>query len=289
MEALQQLADWPVDHVAAAVIAPGREVAAYGDADRVFALASVTKLLVAQAVLVAVEEGALDLDTPAGPPGATVAHLLSHASGLGPSTGSGGANGSGGASGSAGSNGRDAVAEPGTQRIYSSAGYEVLAETVEDATGIAFGDYLREAVCEPLGMTRTSLTGSAGHGASSSVADLTRFAADLLTPRLLSPRTADRAREVWFPGIDGFTPGYGKFRPNDWGLGPELKGTKNPHWTAPSHSPETFGHFGQAGTFLWVDPVRKAAAVVLTDRPFGPWAKPLWSETNEGILADLSA
>lgn len=270
MEALQQLADWPVDHVAAAVIALGREVAAYGDADRVFALASVTKLLVAQAVLVAVEEGALDLDTPAGPPGATVAHLLSHASGLAFDR-------------------RDAVAEPGTQRIYSSAGYEVLAETVEDATGIAFGDYLREAVCEPLGMTRTSLTGSAGHGASSSVADLTRFAADLLTPRLLSPRTADRAREVWFPGIDGFTPGYGKFRPNDWGLGPELKGTKNPHWTAPSHSPETFGHFGQAGTFLWVDPVRKAAAVVLTDRPFGPWAKPLWSETNEGILADLSA
>lgn len=267
MNPLAPLADWPVDHVAAALITPTGVAETFGDTGRVFPLASVTKLLVARAVLVAVEEGAVELDDPAGPPGATVAHLLAHASGLDFAE-------------------REAVAEPGTARIYSSAGYEVLAETVEDATGFAFADYLREAVTAPLGMTATTLTGPAGHGASSTVDDLARLAGELLTPRLISPETADRARSVQFPGIDGFTPGYGRYRPNDWGLGPELKGVKDPHWTAPGHSPSTFGHFGQAGTFLWVDPERAAAAVVLTDRAFGPWAKPLWSDFNQRVLTD---
>lgn len=269
MEALQQLENWPVDHVAAAVIAPEKSLnATYGDTGRMFPLASVTKLLVAQAVLVAVEEGAVELDDPAGPPGATIAHLLAHASGLAFET-------------------RDAVAEPGTERIYSSAGYEVLAEAVEDATEFGFGAYLRESVAVPLGMTATTLDGPAGHGATSTVDDLALFTADLLTPRLLSPQTAAGARSVHFPGIDGFVPGYGKFKPNDWGLGPELKGAKSRHWTAKSHSPATFGHFGQSGTYLWVDPVRRAGAVVLTDRPFGAWAKPLWSDFNQSILAEL--
>ncbi len=268
MNALSALADWPVDHVAAALITATGVTETFGDTGRVFPLASVTKLLVARAVLVAVEEGAVELDEPAGPPGSTVAHLLAHASGLDFAA-------------------REAVAEPGTARIYSSAGYEVLAETVEDATGFAFADYLREAVTEPLGMTATVLDGPAGHGASSNVDDLVRLAAELLLPRLISPETAQRARSVQFPGLDGFTPGYGRYRPNDWGLGPELKGAKDPHWTAPGHSPSTFGHFGQAGTFLWVDPERGAAAVVLTDRPFGAWAKPLWSDFNGSVLSEL--
>ena len=162
-----------------------------------------------------------------------------------------------------------------------------LAEIVKQATGFAFPDYLHEAVCAPLGMTATVLHGPAGHGARSSVDDLAAFAAELLTPRLLSAETATAARQVAFGGIDGFVPGYGKHRPNDWGLGPELRGRKTPHWTAPANSPQTFGHFGQAGTFLWVDPALTAACVVLTDKPFGPWAKPLWSEFNETLVTGL--
>ena len=53
-----------------------------GETERVFRLASVTKLLTAYATLIAVEEGAVDWDTPAGPPGSTVRHLAAHASGL---------------------------------------------------------------------------------------------------------------------------------------------------------------------------------------------------------------
>ncbi|MFT4126503.1 MAG: serine hydrolase domain-containing protein [Gordonia sp. (in: high G+C Gram-positive bacteria)] len=267
MSVLEGLTAWPVAHAAGAVItADGVQFA--GACDRVFELASVTKVLVAEAVLIAVEEGAIGLDDPAGPPGATVAHLLAHASGLDFAT--------------------PAVRAPvGTQRLYSSAGFEVLAETVEAATGIPFPRYLHEAVCEPLGLASTELVGPAGHGARSTVADLARLAADLLVPRLISPELLARATGVWFPGLDGFVPGYGKHRPNDWGLGFEIRDHKSPHWTGSRNSPSTFGHFGQAGTFLWVDPCRESACVVLTDRPFGSWAKPLWSEFNDTVVAAL--
>ncbi|MGV9827315.1 serine hydrolase domain-containing protein [Gordonia sp. NPDC003429] len=267
MSVLDELAGWPVDNAAAALISPGG-VVEYGDVGRVFELASVTKLLVAEAVLVAVEEGAITLDDPAGPPGATIAHLLAHASGLAFDS-------------------REVQAPVGEKRIYSSAGFEVLAEAVEQATDISFAGYLSEAVCAPLGLTDTSLDGPAGHGARSTVRDLTRFAQDLMVSTGLSTDTIARATSVWFPGLDGFVPGYGKHRPNDWGLGFEIRSHKSPHWTGTRNSPSTFGHFGQSGTFLWVDPQIGAACVVLTDRPFGAWAKPLWTDFNDTVVESL--
>lgn len=266
--ALNGLAEWPVDNVSAVVVDPSGVVARHGDPDRVYELASVTKLLAAHAFLVAIEEGALELDEPVGPPGATVAHLLSHASGLP-------------------FDGRTPEAGVAEQRIYSSAGFEVLAEHLAQVSGIGLAEYLDEGVCRPLGMSDTALTGPAGHGAQASVSDLAAFAAELLQPRLISAETLATATRVWFPGLDGFVPGYGKHRPNDWGLGFEIRSEKTPHWTGSTNSPDTFGHFGQAGTFCWVDPALQAACVVLTDRPFGPWAKPLWSEFNDGVVASL--
>ncbi|GAA2070598.1 serine hydrolase domain-containing protein [Williamsia deligens] len=270
MNALAHLDDWPVDTVAAAVVtADGSVVDSHGDLDRRFALASVTKLLSAHAIAVAVEEEAIALSDAAGPPGSTVEHLLAHASGL--------------------AFDEDAVeAGPGEKRIYSNQGYAVLAAHLTDATGIDFADYLRDAVCAPLSMSSTTLDGPAGHGATSSVADLARLAADLLTPRLIAPATHAAMTTVHFPGLDGFVPGYGRHSPNDWGLGPEIRGEKSPHWTGTRTSPTTFGHFGQSGTFLWVDPDRGAACVVLTDRTFGSWAKPLWSDFSDAVVAELT-
>ena len=256
--------------MSAAIITSSGVADEFGDTGRIFELASVTKLLVAEAVLVAVEEGAVELDDPAGPPGATIAHLLAHASGLAFDS-------------------REAAAPVATQRIYSSAGFETLAETVETATDIPFADYLRQGVADPLAMAATELAGPAGHGARSSVADLSRFVAELLTPTLVSRESFGRATSVQFPGLDGFVPGYGKHRPNDWGYGFEIRSDKQPHWTGPRNSPRTFGHFGQSGTFVWVDPVLAAGCVVLTDRAFGGWAKPLWSEFNDTVVDQISA
>ncbi len=257
--------DWPVDHVGAAVIHADAVVTA-GETDREFRLASVTKLLSAYAALIAVEEGAVEWDTPAGPPGSTVRHLAAHASGLSFSEGK-------------------VQAKPGARRIYSNVGFEVLAETIAEATGMSFAEYLHEAVCEPLGMTSTRLEGSPAADAVSTVNDLVRFAAELRAPTLTA--TLEEATRVHFPGLDGVLPGYGRHQPNDWGLGFEIRYGKSPHWTGTDSSPRTFGHFGQAGTFLWVDPDADVAAVVLTDRDFGPWAVEAWTAWTDGVLAAL--
>jgi CubicO group peptidase (beta-lactamase class C family) len=123
----------------------------------------------------------------------------------------------------------------------------------------------------------------------STVADLSRFAAELQHPTLIAPATLAEATTVAFPGIYGVLPGYGIQRPNDWGLGFELRDHKSPHWTSSANSPATFGHFGQSGTFLWVDPRAGIACVALTDRDFGPWAIAAWPPLSDAVLAALRA
>ncbi|MGV0578930.1 serine hydrolase domain-containing protein [Mycolicibacterium elephantis] len=273
MGALTALADWPVATVAAAVVGPSGVLADHGDGGHRFRLASVTKPLVARAAHIAVEEGAIELDTEAGPPGSTVRHLLAHATGYS-------------------MNSAELMARPGTRRVYSNYGFTVLAETIEQASGIEFGQYLTEAVFEPLGMSATALTGgasAAGFGATSTVADLTAFAVDLLRPVTVSAQMHAEATSVQFPGLTGVLPGFGVQRPNDWGLGVEIRGTKSPHWTGSANSGRTFGHFGQSGTFLWVDPEADLALVVLTDRDFGEWAYSLWPALSDEVLREFRA
>jgi len=269
-DALAQIDQWPVDNASAAVIASdGTVLASHGDVDRPYRLASVTKPLSAYAALVAIEEGVFDLDDPAGPEGSTVRHLLAHTSGLDFSS--------------------DQVrAQPGTRRIYSNTGFDVLAETLTARSEIPFAEYLDEAVFQPLGMQSSRLEGAAGAGAVSTVADLSRFAAELQHPTLIDPATLQTATSVAFPGLGGVLPGYGNQRPNDWGLGFEIRSEKTPHWTSAANSPATFGHFGQSGTFLWVDPQAHVACVALADKDFGPWAVAAWPPLSDAVLAELN-
>ncbi|MGE7432711.1 serine hydrolase domain-containing protein [Kitasatospora sp. NPDC001175] len=275
MQSLRMIEDWPVPNAATAVVrgADGVVLGEHGPQEWLFPLASVTKLLTSYAVLVAVEEGVFELDDPAGPEGSTVRHLLAHTSGLAFDE-------------------HRTMAEPGNRRLYSNAGFDVLADTLTKAAGIDFAQYAAEAVFEPLGMRATLINTAhrspAGAGGLSTVADLARFAAELQAPTLLDPSTVRTAtREVAYPGVSGVLPGFGHRRPNDWGLGFEIRGEKSPHWTGTANSPETFGHFGQSGTFLWVDPVAGVACVALTDRDFGPWAAEVWPQFNDAVLAEL--
>ena len=151
MSALDKISQWPVDNVAGALIGPNG-VDTIGDTAREYDIKSVTKPVVALGVMLAVEEGAVELDQPAGPEGSTLRHLLSHASGVDFDS-------------------REAKRPVEDRRIYSSAGYEWAAEIVADATGMDFPVYLQEGLFEPLGMNSTRLEGSAGHGLISSVDD----------------------------------------------------------------------------------------------------------------------
>ena len=265
MDALRQLDGWPAATAAGGVARAGEVAATHGPREREFRWASVTKLATALAVLVAAEEGVVDLDEPAGPEGSTVRHLLAHASGLPFERG--------------GPSGR-----PEQRRVYSNVGFEVLAEHVAARAEMPFAEYLSAGVLEPLGM-RASLRGSPAAGLHGTLDDLLLFACELQRPTLVAPETLVEATTVQFPGLAGVLPDFGRWDPNDWGLGFELRDDKSPHWTGTRNSARTFGHFGGSGTFLWVDPDVDLALCVLTDLDFGDWSKDAWPRLSDAVLA----
>ena len=264
-EALRAAHDWGAEHVALVLIGPEGILDAAGDTEHEFEWASVTKVVTSVAVLRAVEAGRVSLDEPLGPPGSTVRHLLAHASGLGPE-------------------GTVPISAPERTRIYSNAGFDVLGERLAEPVGRSIAEVLEGEVLGPLGMRGTRLVGRASAGMIGPIVDLARLGRELLRPTLLQSATLTTAVTVAFPGLAGVLPGLGRYDPLDWGLGFELRDAKTPHWTGRTNSPETFGHFGASGTFMWVDPIADRALACLTDRPFGPWALEAWPALSDAVL-----
>jgi CubicO group peptidase (beta-lactamase class C family) len=273
VRALELVDRWPVPHVGAAVVAAdGTVLGRAGETERSFQLASVTKPLAAWAVLIAVEEGTVALDDPVGQPGCTLRHLLAHAGGYQ-------------------FEGPEPITTPGRRRIYSNTGFELAAGAVEQAAGIPFTDYLADAVLAPLGMGETALRGSAAHGCRSTVDDLIAFVVELQQPRLVDPGTATDAFTAQYPELAGIVPGVGRFDPCPWGLGLEIRGDKSPHWTGRTNSSATVGHFGGAGTMMWVDPDAGCGLIALTDRPFDDWsieAMKRWPELSDAVVSEVA-
>jgi CubicO group peptidase (beta-lactamase class C family) len=271
--ALHLVTAWPVDHVAAAVVTPdGADT--IGDPERIYWLASLSKPVTAWAIMVAHEEGTVDIDAPlrlAGTPeGATLRHLLAHAGGYM-------------------FDGPPGVMRAGQRRMYSNAGIEAAAEELALAAGMPFGDYLREAVFEPLGMSHAVLRGSPAHGVHADLNDMVRFVGEMLRPRLLAPDTYAEVVTTQYPSLAGIVPEVGRFDPCPWGLGVEVRGVKAPHWTGRANSPATFGHYGGSGTMMWVDPAIDTGLVALTDRQFTEWkpeALERWPELSDAVVAE---
>jgi CubicO group peptidase (beta-lactamase class C family) len=266
VDALRQVDSWSAPNVAVGVVRAGDVVATHGSGDHVFHWASVTKLVTALAALVAAEEGTIDLDEPAGPEGSTVRHLLAHASGLPFDAGG-------------------PTSRVGRRRIYSNVGIETLAEHIAARAEMPFDAYLREAVLIPLEL-RAELRGSPASALHGTLDDLLRFAAEVQRPTLVAQETLDEATTVQFVGLAGVLPDIGRFDPNDWGLGFELRDAKSPHWTGTRNSERTFGHFGGSGTFLWFDPDAGIALGCLTDREFDAWALDAWPRLSDAVLAE---
>jgi CubicO group peptidase (beta-lactamase class C family) len=267
VDALRTIDGWGARTAAAGVTRADAEIAVHGPRDVTFRWASVTKLLTGLAVLVAVEEGTVDLDEAAGPEGSTLRHLLSHASGLPPDEGM-------------------PLMPPERRRIYSNYGIELAAERVAERAQMAFVEYFGSAVREPLGLAG-ELHGSPAWAYRGPLDDLLKLGRELLAPTLIARETLDEATSVQFPGLAGVLPSWGRMQPNDWGLAFELRDAKSPHWTGTRNSPRTFGHFGAAGTFLWVDPELGVACALLTDKEFGTWAVEAWPAFNDAVLAEL--
>jgi CubicO group peptidase (beta-lactamase class C family) len=229
--------------------------------------------MTAWATLVAVEEGVVSLDDALGQPGCTLRHLLAHAGGY-PFSGT------------------EPIARPARMRIYSNTGFEMAADHVARAAEMPFADYLAEALFGPLRMTGATLDGSPAHAIWATLDDVVRFLTEVQRCALVHETTADDALSAQWPDLAGIVPDVGRFDPCPWGLGMEIRGHKAPHWTGSTNSPETFGHFGGAGTVLWVDPGEDLACVALTDRPFDEWAADalrLWPELADAVIAEVTA
>lgn len=270
MRALESLERWPGRHAAAVLRRAGagaEVVGRHGPCAERFAWASVTKLAASLAVLTDVAAGRCDLADAAGPEGATLAHLLAHASGLP-------------------LDGNRPIAPPGTRRIYSNTGMELAVAHAADVEGCSPGELVRRRVFEPLGMS-TSIEGSVASGGVGSLEDLCRLCAELLCPTLLPAALFARATSVAFEGLDGVLPGFGPQRPCDFGLGPEVKGTKDPHWSGRTWPGHSFGHFGQRGGFLLVDGIAGIGVVTLGDEPFGPWSIAQWPPFTDLVRSDV--
>ena len=267
MEALRQIGDWPVPLAAAGALVGGR-IETEGDSARPFDLASVSKPVAALALLVAAEEGVVDLEGPAGPPGSTVRHLLAHASGL-PFEGTA------------------PIAAPGKRRVYSNEGFRVLGAHLEQRAEMPLAAYVRAAVVEPLGIGLDP-SGDPGSGMRASLSDVLALARELLQPTVVARETLDELTAVQFPGLAGVLPDWGRFEPLDWGLGVQLA-TSPPTWMGSRVSRRAFGHFGGSGTFLWVDPELGLACAALTDRDFSDWAKEAWPALSDAVVEEAAA
>src|SRR3954452_7216002 len=247
VQSLQAIDAWGAQIAAAGVVRADGVVATYGPRDVSVRWASVTKLLTGLATLVAVEEGVVELDE-------RLRRLLSHAG--------------------------------ERRRAYSNEGIEAAAQLVADGAEMPWVDYFRDAVVWPLGL-RGSLQGSPASEYVGPLDDLLALGRELLAPTLIAPETLAEATTVQFPGLDGVLPGWGRQEPNDWGLTFELKDGKSPHWMGSLTSPRSFGHFGQSGAFLWVDPELGAACAVRTDREFGDWARDAGPPFSDSVVNDV--
>jgi CubicO group peptidase (beta-lactamase class C family) len=215
---------------------------------------------------------------------------------------------------------------PGSEHLYSNAGFAILGRLVERVTGNDFWDEARTRVLDPLGMhdtvarpgpylderiARVQDTDHAGTdvepynsnywrdlalpwgGLYGSAPDLVRFAAAFLenNPRLLSRASSDLMTSDQVDGVPGGVQSMKVvWNPAVWGLGWEVKGNKRRHWTGELTSPRTFCHFGAAGTLLWADPERDVALAVFGNRMtihLWPFVPARWSRLSNALIAAL--
>lgn len=224
-----------------------------GDLDTVRPWASVSKMAVALAAAKMVDRGDANYGDPMGPLGATLAHLLSHSAGLGFEVG-------------------DPVSPVGAKRLYSNYGIDIAVQAL--ARDHSAEAWLNREVLGPLSMSSTHLVGRASAGLQGSTNDLVKLARGWLTGDQLSAATRDVATSVFLPDLAGIVPGFGRFSPCPWSLGPEVRGDKQ-HWMGDWPS-DSVGHFGQSGALMLLN-IREGIGLVATSTElFGPWAVQIW-------------
>lgn len=212
---------------------------------------------------------------------------------------------------------------PGTELIYSNTGYGILGRLAEAVTGRDCWELAWDHVFEPLELHNTIARpgpelderivrvldvygqgrpteaynsqywrdlGIPWGGLYGSPEDSVRFAATFLRsgdgfilPELAREMITDQVR-----GLKGEVQAARvKWPVAFWGLGWEIKGTKTKHWTGNLTSPQTFCHYGAAGTLLWADPTIDLAAAIFANRAtfhLWPFKPPRWATLSDALV-----
>jgi beta-lactamase class C len=213
--------------------------------------------------------------------------------------------------------------EPGTELIYSDTSYGILSRIAEAVTSRDFWDIAWEHVFEPLELHNTiarpgpeldqriaRILDVYGQGRPTEAynsqywrdlaipwgglygtpEDAVRFAATFLRQGdgFILPELAAEMIKDQVHGLPGEVQAARvKWPVAYWGLGWEVKGAKTRHWTGNLTSPQTFCHYGAAGTLLWADPTIDLAAAFFANRatfhlwPFNP---PRWATLSDAVV-----
>jgi CubicO group peptidase (beta-lactamase class C family) len=216
---------------------------------------------------------------------------------------------------------------PGTERWYSNAGYVQAAKLLEAASGMSCAAYLHEAVFGPLGMDaslglaeadapRTARVWQAGRYGEGELFNSERFRADappqgggFATARaygtflscllaqgasaggaLLAPETVEEMLSPQFGPLPGGVGGVGEWPELCWGLGFDVRGRREPHWSGTSLSPRAGSHFGASGTLAWLDPEQGIGLVALANRgSYSGWWREPWAALGTAVTAAAAA
>jgi CubicO group peptidase (beta-lactamase class C family) len=212
-------------------------------------------------------------------------------------------------------------APAGTRVQYGNPHYGLLAIVVERLTGLEYPAALERLVLEPLHVEaylgtepllppvriaepRGRHVGTAGEPFNSASwrglgfpwgGLVTSAAGALALVRAFRPgRTGLLSAEVLAEATRNQTNGlaggqYGPliWDPCPWGLGAELRGRKEPHWTPLEASPESFGHAGASGSVAWYDPDRDVAWALLGTRAaFSGWLLRQGANVGRAVLEE---
>lgn len=269
--------NWEPEVVSAMMMTTsGEDLTIHGPRDRMYHWASLTKSCTAFTILRLVDTGTLRLEELAGPGdrpmrGATIRHLLSHASGTPFEAG-------------------EPSSEVGDRRHYSNLAFVSLARLAEKRLGRPFAAIVEELLLRPAGMETAVLRGSGAGGMYGTVTDLVAYCRELAQPTLIGESLFAEALECQFPDLGGRSVALGEwYDPFPWGLGYELKGLKQGHWMGSRTSEPTFGHSGGSGSFFWIDPSAGVVCGVLSSGRIGEWAKAAWPPFSDAVFDYMMA
>lgn len=263
---------------AVGVIDASGELHVFGKPRGRYSFASVTKLLTTHVIGDAVSSGFVTfediIDNGYFSKGqVSLADLLSHSSGIRPEY--------------------QECFVPRQKRIYTNEAFEIAGDFVIQRLGESFskcniGDLFAQGLGTHLHST-ISIDSSCAYSASGTFEDLILFAREMREPTFLDLQTHNRLITPYLPELSGILPGWGNYAQNTFGIGYEIKGDKSPHWSGAKSSPQTYGHFGQSGVFVFHDSIHMVTVSCVTNHDFGPWAKEAFPAMNDNIYSLITS